>query len=58
MGERAKYLGLVFAIAFSTFLLENQTSQSVFQLHNQLVGMLFGKKILSPVRCWTARWMR
>jgi putative ABC transport system permease protein len=26
MGERAKYLGLVFAIAFSTFLLENQTS--------------------------------
>lgn len=24
--ERAKYLGLVFAIAFSTFLLENQTS--------------------------------
>jgi putative ABC transport system permease protein len=25
-GERAKYLGLVFAIAFSTFLLENQTS--------------------------------
>ena len=26
MGERAKYLGLVFAVAFSTFLLENQTS--------------------------------
>jgi hypothetical protein len=26
MGERAKYLGLIFAIAFSTFLLENQTS--------------------------------
>ena len=25
-GERAKYLGLIFAIAFSTFLLENQTS--------------------------------
>jgi putative ABC transport system permease protein len=25
-GDRAKYLGLVFAIAFSTFLLENQTS--------------------------------
>ena len=26
IGDRAKYLGLVFAIAFSTFLLENQTS--------------------------------
>jgi putative ABC transport system permease protein len=26
MGDRAKYLGLIFAIAFSTFLLENQTS--------------------------------
>jgi putative ABC transport system permease protein len=26
MGDQAKYLGLVFAIAFSTFLLENQTS--------------------------------
>jgi putative ABC transport system permease protein len=26
IGERAKYLGLIFAIAFSTFLLENQTS--------------------------------
>ena len=26
LGERAKYLGLIFAIAFSTFLLENQTS--------------------------------
>jgi putative ABC transport system permease protein len=26
MSERAKYLGLIFAIAFSTFLLENQTS--------------------------------
>jgi putative ABC transport system permease protein len=26
MGERAKYLGLIFAVAFSTFLLENQTS--------------------------------
>ena len=26
MGERAKYLGLIFSIAFSTFLLENQTS--------------------------------
>jgi len=26
VGERAKYLGLIFAIAFSTFLLENQTS--------------------------------
>lgn len=26
MGDRAKYLGLVFAIAFSTFLLQNQTS--------------------------------
>ena len=26
MGEPAKYLGLIFAIAFSTFLLENQTS--------------------------------
>lgn len=25
-GDRAKYLGLIFAIAFSTFLLENQTS--------------------------------
>lgn len=25
-GDRAKYLGLVFAIAFATFLLENQTS--------------------------------
>ena len=25
-GDSAKYLGLVFAIAFSTFLLENQTS--------------------------------
>src|SRR5262245_33323997 len=25
-GDRAKYFGLVFAIAFSTFLLENQTS--------------------------------
>lgn len=26
IGDRAKYLGLIFAIAFSTFLLENQTS--------------------------------
>jgi putative ABC transport system permease protein len=26
MGDRAKYLGLLFAIAFCTFLLENQTS--------------------------------
>ncbi len=26
MGDRAKYLGLIFAIAFSTFLLENQSS--------------------------------
>lgn len=26
VGDRAKYLGLIFAIAFSTFLLENQTS--------------------------------
>ena len=26
LGDRGKYLGLVFAIAFSTFLLENQTS--------------------------------
>jgi hypothetical protein len=26
VGERAKYLGLIFSIAFSTFLLENQTS--------------------------------
>jgi putative ABC transport system permease protein len=25
-GDRAKYIGLIFAIAFSTFLLENQTS--------------------------------
>ena len=25
-GDRAKYLGLVFTIAFCTFLLENQTS--------------------------------
>src|ERR1051325_3940355 len=25
-GDRAKYFGLIFAIAFSTFLLENQTS--------------------------------
>src|ERR1700747_1602497 len=25
-GDRAKYLALIFAIAFSTFLLENQTS--------------------------------
>ena len=25
-GDRAKYFGLVFAIAFCTFLLENQTS--------------------------------
>ncbi len=25
-GDRAKYLGMIFAIAFSTFLLENQTS--------------------------------
>jgi putative ABC transport system permease protein len=25
-GDRAKYLGLIFAVAFSTFLLENQTS--------------------------------
>src|SRR5712671_7326566 len=25
-GDRAKYLGLIFAIAFATFLLENQTS--------------------------------
>jgi len=25
-GDRAKYLGLIFAIAFSTFLLENQSS--------------------------------
>ncbi len=25
-GDRAKYLGLIFAIAFSTFLLENQAS--------------------------------
>jgi len=27
-GDRAKYLGLIFAIAFCTFLLENQTSIS------------------------------
>lgn len=26
MGDRAKYIGLIFAIAFCTFLLENQTS--------------------------------
>ena len=26
MGDRAKYLGLIFAIAFSTFLLQNQSS--------------------------------
>lgn len=26
IGDRAKYLGLIFAVAFSTFLLENQTS--------------------------------
>ena len=26
MGDRAKYIGLIFAIAFSTFLLENQAS--------------------------------
>lgn len=26
VGDRAKYLGLIFAIAFSTFLLQNQTS--------------------------------
>jgi putative ABC transport system permease protein len=25
-GDRAKYVGLIFAIAFSTFLLENQRS--------------------------------
>jgi hypothetical protein len=25
-GDRAKYVGLIFAIAFSTFLLENQSS--------------------------------
>jgi hypothetical protein len=25
-GDRAKYFGLVFAVAFCTFLLENQTS--------------------------------
>ena len=25
-GDRAKYFGLIFAIAFSTFLLQNQTS--------------------------------
>ncbi len=25
-GDRAKYLGLIFTIAFCTFLLENQTS--------------------------------
>ena len=25
-GDRAKYVGLIFAIAFATFLLENQTS--------------------------------
>src|SRR5256885_9922162 len=25
-GDRAKYLALIFAVAFSTFLLENQTS--------------------------------
>ena len=25
-GDRAKYLSLIFAIAFSTFLLENQSS--------------------------------
>src|SRR6266542_1968310 len=27
-GDRAKYLGLIFAIAFATFLLENQTSRT------------------------------
>ena len=26
MGDRAKYIGLIFAVAFSTFLLENQSS--------------------------------
>ncbi|HSI64827.1 MAG TPA: ABC transporter permease, partial [Candidatus Saccharimonadia bacterium] len=26
VGDRAKYIGLIFAIAFSTFLLQNQTS--------------------------------
>lgn len=26
-GDRAKYLGLIFGIAFCTFLLENQTVQ-------------------------------
>jgi putative ABC transport system permease protein len=26
VGDRAKYLGLIFAFAFSTFLLENQMS--------------------------------
>src|SRR5687767_14626505 len=32
-GDRAKYLGLVFAIAFCTFLLENQTSIFAGILH-------------------------
>jgi len=36
-GDRAKYLGLIFAIAFCTFLLENQTSifASIPQAHRQ-----------------------
>jgi len=36
-GDRAKYLGLIFAIAFCTFLLENQTSifASILKAHRQ-----------------------
>ena len=26
IGDRAKYIGLIFAVAFSTFLLQNQIS--------------------------------
>ena len=49
-GDRAKYLGLIFAIAFCTFLLENQTSIFASILKRTVTDPVAKQKVLDTVR--------
>ena len=54
-GDRAKYLALIFAIAFSTFLLENQTSifAGILKRSGNQVRWCTGSKTSVSASSWT-----
>ena len=52
-GDRAKYLGLIFAIAFCTFLLENQTSIFAGILRRTGIPVNFGITITNALHVGT-----